>query len=103
MGFLMTVTVVAVPGSSRSATGCDEVVVAQAVSKTTLVVMTTVVIRANVATVGAGILLSFTIGLVFGRLQGCSILPYRTQSVMQGQTPEADRGSRVCGRRRCDG
>jgi hypothetical protein len=99
----MTVTVVAVSGSSRSATGCDEVVVSQAVSKRRLAAMTTVVIGANVVTVGTGILLSFTIGLVFWEAPGASIVPYRTQSVMQGQTLEAGRGSRVCGRRRCDG
>ena len=99
----MTVTVVAVSGSSRSVTGCDEVVVAQAVSKPRLVEITTVVIRANVVVVGAGILLSFTMGLFFWEALAASIVPYRTQSVMQGQTLEAGRGSRVCGRRRCDG
>jgi hypothetical protein len=71
----MTVTVVSVSGSSRSATGCDEVVVAQAVSKPRLVDITRVVIRANVAAVGAGILLSFTIGLVFGRLRALPLCP----------------------------
>ena len=68
-----------------------------------IAVMVDELAKANVAAVGAGILLSFTIGLVFGRLSGASIVPYRTQSVMQGQTLEAGRGSRVCGRRRCDG
>ena len=63
IGFLMTVTVVAVSGSSRSLTGCDGVV-SQAES-----------MRSVIVAVATGILLSFTMGLFFGRLWPLPLCP----------------------------